>query len=180
MTPEENDNGFNRHFREALHSYEADPPPEVWNSVMEQLSERSAGQNRSVKLESLVDWFRPGFRLYPALTVVVLLLISLFIWLSVRDSNQIHGIALIDGENLCHGTAYLFRVHDNQRPLDSVMFHEKMPLDSIGRFAFSKVPSGTYFLRIHVHHDSPKFPVPCKFNIWAEPLTNWVFGSLRG
>jgi len=176
MTVEENDNGFNRQFREALHSYEADPPPEVWNSVREQLSERSTGDNQRVNLMSLIDWFRPGYRLYPAMTVVALLLISLFIWLSIRNTNQIHGTARIEGENLCHGTAYLFHVHDKQKPRDSVMFHQKMPLDTNGRFAFANLPSGAYLLRIHVHHDSPKFP-KYKFGYYGDKL-HWNHATL--
>ncbi|NQV03321.1 MAG: hypothetical protein HQ542_11790 [Bacteroidia bacterium] len=176
MTTEENDNGFNRHFREAFRSYKADPPPEVWNSVREQLSERNAGQRNSINLESIVDWFRPGNRLYPALTVVVLLLITVFIWLSVRHTNQINGTARINGEALSRGTAYLFHVHDKHKPLDSVMFHQKMQLDTAGRFAFIKVPSGTYFLRIHVHHDAPGFP-EYKFGYYGDQL-HWNLASL--
>ena len=176
MTTEETDNGFNRHFREVFRSYEADPPPTVWNSVKERLSERSDGRESWFKPESIVDWFRPGYRLYPALTVVAFLLISLFIWLSIRNTNQIHGSARVKGEELCHGTAYLFHVHDHQKPLDSVMFYKKMKLDSNGRYAFSKVPSGTYFLRIHVHDDAPMFP-EYKFGYYGDQLY-WNRASL--
>ena len=176
MTVEENDNGLDRHFKEELYSYEVDPPPVVWASVKERLPKRSTDNSHSFTLESLLEWFRPGYRLYPSLTVVGLLLISLFIWLSVRNTNTIHGTAQIEGENLCHGTAYLFHVHDNQKPLDSVMFHQKMSLDTTGRFAFTKVPSGAYLLRIHVHHDSPKFP-NYKFGYYGDKL-HWDHATL--
>ncbi len=176
MSTETNDKRLNRYFQEAFRSFEPDPPHHAWHEIRERLDEERPGKEGLISWEHISAWFRPGYRLYPALTVVALLLVSVFIWLNIRHTNQIQGGARIEGEELCHGTAYLFHVHDKQKPLDSVVFYKKMQLDSTGRFAFTKVPSGTYLLRIHVHNEAPGFP-EYKFGYYGDQL-HWDHASL--
>jgi len=153
MTTEKNIDNIPR-FRELFRDFEADPPPQSWDVIRSRLAGRTRDKKTPWLLNTMVEWFQPMNRLYPALTVLGVVLIALVIWLGIGPSNNIKGQALIDNTELARGTAFLFRVRDRAIPYDSVRFFGKLDLDSIGRFEFGRVPSGLYLLRIQVHPKS--------------------------
>jgi len=158
MTLEENDHKTPQHLRELFSDFEAEPPRQSWNMIRSRLDRDPLEDKVSQTLSHLLRWFRPANRLYPALTIIGLILITLFLWVGIRPSHHIQGQAFVDAEKLARGTAYLFRVHDNTTPFDSVGFWKRMELDSTGFFSFHKVPAGSYLLRIHVNPLSPHSP----------------------
>ncbi len=158
MSMEENDHNIPPQVRELFHDFEAEPPPQSWDLIRARLTGEQSGTHSPLNWSHLVGWFQPMNRLYPVLTVAGLVLIALFIWLGSKPSNQIKGQAMADQAKLTRGTAYLFRTHDRVSPYDSVRFFGKKELDSTGHFAFHRIPSGSYLLRIHVHPDSPHYP----------------------
>lgn len=149
---EENDNRVSRQIREQFRGFEPEPPADSWEAIRRRLDGKRARAEVPRESWSLANWWQPR-RLYPALAVVGLFLITLFIWLAVNPSHQIKGQAFIDQAELTKGTAYLFRVRDQQAPYDSVGFLRKTELDSSGHFIFDDIPSGSYLLRIHAGHD---------------------------
>ncbi len=157
MTQEENDHKTPQHLRELFRDFEAEPPRQSWNMIRTRLAQDIQDDKAPSTLSHMLGWFRPVNRLYPALTIVGLILIALFIWLGINPSHHIKGNAFVGEDKLDRGTAYLFRVQDKITPFDSVRFWQQKELDSTGYFAFQKVPSGNYLLRIHVHPLSPYF-----------------------
>ncbi|MFH1297033.1 MAG: hypothetical protein ABIJ04_07150 [Bacteroidota bacterium] len=158
MATEENDHNLAQRVRELFRDFEPEPPPRAWHAISTRLAGDHSGMRAQWNLNLLGGWLQPRYRLYPAITVVGLVLIALFIWMGVRPSHHIKGNAFADQEELSRGTAYLFRVDDREKPLDSVRFYGKRELDSTGHFSFRHVPSGAYLLRVHVHPDSPYSP----------------------
>lgn len=152
---EENDHNALRHVKELFRDFETEPPPQTWTTIRSRLDGEKYGTSSPWKISDLFSWFQPVNRLYPALALAGLFLITLFIWMVVKPSHQIKGQAFADQTELTKGTAYLFRVHDKITPFDSVGFFKKMELDSEGHFVFDDIPAGSYMLRIHVHQDSP-------------------------
>ncbi|MFH1161148.1 MAG: hypothetical protein V1733_09395 [bacterium] len=148
MGTEEHDNRFNRIFREKFGSFESEPPAEAWEAIRKKLPVGipSAGQGAG-----WADWLGrlwPKHKLYPALAVLALLLVVVLIWVSRKETHNLSGTAYVEGKALCRGTAFLFRVHDTHRPLDSVSFVGKTEVDTSGRFSFRRLPSAKYLIRI--------------------------------
>ena len=155
---EENDNMIDKHFRKVFQSFEPEPPQEAWEAIRKQLPPESLEPGARFSCRSVFSWFAPGYRLYPAIIIIAFLLIGIFLLLYPKQPASLQGTALIEGEKLCRGTAYLFHVNDHNTPLDSVRFHSKNNLDSNGRFHFKDIPSGKYLLRIQVDPGSLYFP----------------------
>lgn len=156
MSEENIDNRQRPHIRDLFQDFEADPPPQSWDLIRKRMEGSTWGSRETRSLTDLLAWFGPMNRLYPTLAVAGLALIALVVWVGVTPSHHIRGQAVDGQENLVRGTAYLFRVHDLHRPLDSVSLYQQQELDSAGRFNFKTSKNGAYLLRIHLRPDSGK------------------------
>ena len=162
----ESNNQYNRFFREKFGGFSPAPPEGSWDKISSALDQESDNPEEldsatpALSQESsfwFLHWLRMKYWLYPVMTLVAAGVIALFIW-QTQSTSHLHGTALIGGDTLTHGTAYLFHVDDKQLPLDSVGFHDSVPIDSSGSFHFYDVPDDQYLMRIRVDALSPYYP----------------------
>ncbi|MFC2101578.1 hypothetical protein ACFLS7_01130 [Bacteroidota bacterium] len=158
MPTEENDHNIPPEARELFRNFEAEPPPEAWDAISARLAEEAKDSDSDQALGHLTGWLRPRKRLYPILVGFSLALIAFFIWIGVQPSSQINGQVSVDSQELQSGTAYLFKVQDDTSPFDSVRFVRQTPIDSTGHFLFSRLPSGSYLVRVYVGPESIHYP----------------------
>jgi len=158
MEPEEHNNGIDRIVREKFRSFESDPPVELWEAVRKNIPAAPPVSDHRINWADWTGRLWPHHKLYPALSLLALLVVAALILINREETHNLNGTAYLANKTLSCGTAFLFRVDDTQVPFDSVSFAGKTKLDKSGKFSFSNLPPARYMIRIFSPGDSGFLP----------------------
>jgi hypothetical protein len=143
---EENQNIENR-YREVFSGFEKEPPDRIWSDIHKVLhpEPKQTGFWSGLGIGTSASRV---IRISVSFAAAAIILFLLFMWFSYGNHRIIRGHAFAGDTKMMRGTAYLFRVEDKTRPLDSVRHYGSALVDENGSYKFSHVAPGDYLLRI--------------------------------
>lgn len=159
-------------YGKAFSEYEAPPPEKAWEKIRSGLqppAEKAGGP--AARLARMFRGLRHSRNLYPLLASAAMILLLFVIWFSYSHKHCIRGHAYAGESRICKGTAYLFRVYDKSKPLDTVLMIGSVPVDDNGFYQFSGVGNGNYLIRIN--------PLPGSETTWKYLPSFYDQDSLR-
>jgi len=137
------------YYRKAFTGFEPPPPVQSWEKIRAGIHPLEAKNTRSSGLWKNLAGFSHSRNLYPLLAAAAMILLVIFIWFSYSHKHNISGHAYAGETRICRGTAYLFKVYDKVKPLDTVMLVRSAPVDLNGFYLFSGIDHGKYLIRVN-------------------------------
>ncbi len=137
------------YYRKAFTEFEPPPPEQAWDKI-------KAGIHPLETKKGSIEGFKKGFagfyhsrNLYPILAAAAMVLLLIMIYFSYSNKHSIRGHAYAGEARICMGTAYLFKVYDKAKPLDTVKLIRSVLVDNNGFYQFSGIDNGHYLIRIN-------------------------------
>jgi len=143
---QEKDN-IEEHYRKTFSGFEADAPEHSWEKIRSRLHPEETKGHTGIR--GLRTIFRNSPRLYPFLAMAATVLLLALIWFSYSDKHTISGHAYAGDSRMCRGTAFLFKVYDKAKPLDTVLMVQSVPIDEKGFYQFFHIDHGQYLIRVN-------------------------------
>jgi hypothetical protein len=136
-------------YRNAFSGFEAPPPENAWEKIRKGIQPRVVKEGRMAVFKSRLAGLAHSRNLYPLLASAAMILLIIIIWASYSNKHSIRGHAYAGETRICRGTAFLFKVYDRTKPLDTVKLIQSVPVDNNGYYQFSGLVHGTYMIRIN-------------------------------
>ncbi|MCX6283103.1 MAG: hypothetical protein NTW31_02545 [Bacteroidetes bacterium] len=137
------------YYRKAFSEFEPPPPEQAWEKIKAGIHPLETKKGSMEGFKKGIAGFYHSRNLYPLLAAAAMVLLLVMIFVSYSNKHSIRGHAYAGEARICMGTAYLFKVYDKAKPLDTLKLVQSVSVDNNGFYQFSGIDNGNYLIRIN-------------------------------